>query len=117
MATGYFSHPDCLSHEMGAGHPECPQRIRAIEDQLRAQGLDALMQHEDVPMVAQSDLALAHDLIYVLTLDDSLQQLEETGDTRVAGCWSRGGCNRCRDRRSPGKRLLRHPTTWASRAS
>lgn len=83
MATGYFSHPDCLSHEMGAGHPECPQRIRAIEDQLRAQGLDALMQHEDVPMVAQSDLALAHDLIYVLTLDDSLQQLEETGDTRA----------------------------------
>lgn len=68
---------------MGAGHPECPQRIRAIEDQLRAQGLDALMQHEDVPMVAQSDLALAHDLIYVLTLDDSLQQLEETGDTRA----------------------------------
>jgi len=83
MATGYFSHPDCLSHEMGAGHPECPQRIRAIEDQLRAQGLDALMQHEEVPMVAQSDLALAHDLIYVLTLDDSLQQLEETGDTRA----------------------------------
>ena len=83
MATGYFSHPDCLSHEMGAGHPECPQRIRAIEDQLRAQGLDALLQHEDVPMVAQSDLALAHDLIYVLTLDDSLQQLEETGDTRA----------------------------------
>jgi acetoin utilization deacetylase AcuC-like enzyme len=41
------------------------------------------MQHEDVPMVAQSDLALAHDLIYVLTLDDSLQQLEETGDTRA----------------------------------
>ena len=68
---------------MGAGHPECPQRIRAIEDQLRAQGLDALLQHEDVPMVAQSDLALAHDLIYVLTLDDSLQQLEETGDTRA----------------------------------
>ncbi|MGE5451853.1 MAG: histone deacetylase family protein [Acidobacteriota bacterium] len=83
MATGYFSHPDCLSHEMGTGHPECPQRIRAIEDQLRAQGLDALLLPQDVPMVAQSDLALAHDLNYVLTLDDFLQQLEETGDTRA----------------------------------
>ncbi|MDE2593635.1 MAG: histone deacetylase family protein, partial [Burkholderiales bacterium] len=83
MATGYFSHPDCLSHEMGAGHPECPQRIRAIEDQLRAQGLDALMLPFDAPMVSQSDLALAHDLNYVLTLDDFLQQLEETGDTRA----------------------------------
>ncbi|MDE2593785.1 MAG: histone deacetylase family protein [Burkholderiales bacterium] len=83
MATGYFSHSDCLSHEMGAGHPECPQRIRAIEDQLRAQGLDALMLPFDAPMVAQSDLALAHDLNYVLSLDDFLQQLEETGDTRA----------------------------------
>ena len=68
---------------MGAGHPECPERIGAIEDQLRAQGLDALMIPQEVPLVAQSDLALAHDLNYILTLDDFLRQLEETGDTRA----------------------------------
>lgn len=83
MATGYFSHSDCLAHDMGAGHPECPQRIRAIEDQLRAQGLDMLMLSPDVPLASNSDLALAHDLNYVLTLDDFLQQLEATGDTRA----------------------------------
>lgn len=83
MATGYFSHPDCLAHEMGTGHPECPQRISAIEDQLRAQGLDALLQREEVPLASNNDLALAHDLNYVLTLDDFLQQLEATGDTRA----------------------------------
>ncbi|WP_294638294.1 histone deacetylase family protein, partial [uncultured Aquabacterium sp.] len=83
MATGYFSHPDCLAHEMGQGHPECPQRIHAIEDQLRAQGLDALLQREDVPLASNSDLALAHDLNYVLTLDDFLQQLEANGDMRA----------------------------------
>lgn len=83
MATGYFSHPDCLAHDMGAGHPECAQRLRAIEDQLRAHGLDALLTHGEVPLASNDDLALAHDLNYVLTLDDFLQQLEATGDTRA----------------------------------
>lgn len=83
MTTGYFSHPDCLSHDMGAGHPECPARIHAIEDHLRAVGLDTLMLPQDVPMASNQDLALAHDLNYVLTLDDFLQQLEATGETRA----------------------------------
>lgn len=83
MATGYFSHSDCLHHDMGNGHPECPQRITAIEDQLRAHGLDVLMLSPDVPLASNTDLALAHDLNYVLTLDDFLQQLEATGDTRA----------------------------------
>ncbi|HEY9149566.1 MAG TPA: histone deacetylase family protein, partial [Gammaproteobacteria bacterium] len=34
MAIAFISHPDCALHEMGAGHPECPQRLAAIEDQL-----------------------------------------------------------------------------------
>ena len=68
---------------MGQGHPECPQRIHAIEDHLRAQGLDALMLHPDVPLAGNTDLALAHDLNYVLSLDDFLQQLEATGETRA----------------------------------
>jgi len=83
MATGYFSHPDCLAHDMGPGHPECPQRIRAIEDHLRALGLDALMLSPDVPLASNADLALAHELNYVLTLDDFFQQLEATGETRA----------------------------------
>lgn len=83
MTTGYFSHPDCLSHDMGAGHPECPARIHAIEDHLRAVGLDMLMLPQEVPMASNQDLALAHDLNYVLTLDDFLQQLEATGETRA----------------------------------
>ncbi|RTL29399.1 MAG: histone deacetylase family protein [Burkholderiales bacterium] len=83
MATGYFSHSDCLAHDMGAGHPECPQRIKAIEDHLRAVGLDVLMLSPDVPLASNTDLALAHDLNYVLTLDDFLQHLETTGETRA----------------------------------
>ena len=41
--TGYFVHPDCRLHDMGAGHPECPARIDAIEDRLLITGVaDAL---------------------------------------------------------------------------
>ncbi|NBD21012.1 histone deacetylase family protein [Aquabacterium fontiphilum] len=83
MATGYFSHPDCLAHDMGTGHPECAQRIHAIEDQLRAHGLDALLVPGEVPLASNDDLALAHELNYVLTLDDFLQHLEASGDTRA----------------------------------
>ena len=36
MATGLFTHPEFLKHEMGHHHPECPDRLRAIEDQLIA---------------------------------------------------------------------------------
>ena len=42
-ATGYFTHKDCWKHEMGTGHPECPERLDAIEDWLLATGVkDAL---------------------------------------------------------------------------
>ena len=95
-----------------------PERIGAIEDQLREQGsMLRMVQQEKVPLVLQSDLALAHDLNYILTLDDFLRQLEETGDTRALDpthgpAWNRSavwrsarggrGGHRCRDRRASG---------------
>ena len=30
MTTAYITHADCLRHEMGAGHPECPDRLNAV---------------------------------------------------------------------------------------
>ena len=33
--TGYFTHRDCWKHDMGPAHPECPQRLDAIEDRLK----------------------------------------------------------------------------------
>ena len=37
--TGFLYHPDFLSHEMGPGHPESPERLRAIMSRLDASGL------------------------------------------------------------------------------
>ena len=34
--TLVISHPACLGHDMGEGHPERPDRLRAIERALEA---------------------------------------------------------------------------------
>jgi acetoin utilization deacetylase AcuC-like enzyme len=58
--TAFFSHPDCRLHDMGRGHPECPQRLDAIEDHLLATGLDLALQRREAPCANESDLLLAH---------------------------------------------------------
>ena len=30
VATALFTHPDCVQHEMGEGHPESPLRLKAV---------------------------------------------------------------------------------------
>ena len=46
--TGFYTHGDCRKHEMGAGHPECPERLAAIEDRLLITGVgDALERQGD----------------------------------------------------------------------
>lgn len=82
MATGYFTHPACRRHDMGGNHPECPQRLAAIDDHLRAQGLDALLLPQEAPEVRPSDLGLAHDADYVLGVLDVLGQLKASGSRR-----------------------------------
>ncbi|HYR26050.1 MAG TPA: histone deacetylase family protein, partial [Aquabacterium sp.] len=34
MLAAYITHADCARHEMGAHHPECPERLAAIHDML-----------------------------------------------------------------------------------
>lgn len=45
---------------MGSGHPECPQRLDAIEDQLLMSGVMDLLKPCDVPLVAEADVLRAH---------------------------------------------------------
>ena len=39
MTVAYITHPYSTQHEMGSHHPECPDRVRVIEDHLRSHGL------------------------------------------------------------------------------
>lgn len=56
METLYITHPACKLHEMGPGHPECPERLDAISDQLLSSGLlSYLKENQDfLPIDAQS---------------------------------------------------------------
>ena len=66
--TGYFSHPDCRRHDMGHGHPECPQRLDVIEDRLLASGVfDALERRQAAP-AGMGELLLAHGRRHVAAL-------------------------------------------------
>ena len=41
--TGFVYHPAFLEHDMGPGHPESPDRLRAIMRQLAQSGMMARM--------------------------------------------------------------------------
>jgi acetoin utilization deacetylase AcuC-like enzyme len=83
MATGYYSHPDCRRHDMGRGHPECPERLSAIDDHLRATGLDIALDHRDAPLVDLHTLELAHDARYVAYLKHFMEQVAASGEARA----------------------------------
>ncbi|TDQ43062.1 histone deacetylase family protein [Tepidicella xavieri] len=75
--TGYYTHRACTRHEMGAGHPECPQRLGAIEDRLLITGLgDALDRREPTP-ASVAELELAHDRLYIAALRGLTDELQE----------------------------------------
>ncbi|MCM5678329.1 histone deacetylase family protein [Schlegelella sp. S2-27] len=83
MATGYYSHPDCRKHDMGRGHPECPERLDAIGDFLLASGVELGVEKREAPLADLSDVQLAHDTAYVANMKDFLQQVEASGERRA----------------------------------
>ncbi|MFM6991974.1 MAG: histone deacetylase family protein [Rhodoferax sp.] len=80
--TGYYFHPVFRKHEMGAGHPECPERLDAINDWLLATGvMDALHQYQ-APPAPIADIELAHGRMHIASirgLTDGLRDEIEAG--------------------------------------
>jgi len=67
-ATGYFTHKDCHLHEMGPGHPECKERLDAIEDRLLITGVGDALQRREAPLAPLADIELAHGRMMVAAL-------------------------------------------------
>ena len=65
MLAAYITHPDCARHEMGAHHPECPERLSAINDMLLTKGLLDYMHHYEAPLATVGQLAHAHCTLYI----------------------------------------------------
>jgi acetoin utilization deacetylase AcuC-like enzyme len=69
MTLAYVTHRDCLRHEMGPGHPECPERLHAIEDQLLASGLSGTLRRIDAPLATRAQLERVHSRAYLSALE------------------------------------------------
>jgi acetoin utilization deacetylase AcuC-like enzyme len=63
--TGYFTHADCRKHEMGPGHPECPERLDAIEDRMLVSGVGDALDRREAPLASLDDIALAHSTQHI----------------------------------------------------
>ncbi len=64
MATFVFSHEACLRHENGAGHPERPDRLRAIEAVL-VDPLFVGLVRKEAPRAEELDFEMVHPKDYI----------------------------------------------------
>ena len=74
MGVAFITHPDCLKHDMGRHHPERPERLSAIEDQLIAAGLGEHLARFEAPLASDEQLARVHPLEYVRAIRDAAPQ-------------------------------------------
>jgi len=88
--TVLYTHPACLDHDTGPGHPERPDRLRAVLAALETEEFKDL-QRESAPLAEESQLLLAHTVRHV---DGVRQRVPESGlaaidpDTIVSpGSW------------------------------
>jgi len=61
----FISHQDCYGHDAGPMHPDTPERLSAINNQLIMSGLDFVVRHYDAPLVTRAQLDLVHDAAYL----------------------------------------------------
>ncbi|AOW11533.1 deacetylase [Hydrogenophaga crassostreae] len=71
MLSAYITHSDCALHDMGNHHPECPERLGAINDHLLVKGLLDYMIPYDAPLATLAQLGRAHASNYVNELIDA----------------------------------------------
>src|ERR1043165_6976535 len=65
LPIAWITHPECLAQEMPGGHPESPQRLRAIEDRLGAAGIPGFLQRFEAPAAPVAAIARVHDRAHI----------------------------------------------------
>jgi len=63
----YYTHSLFLDHDTGAGHPECADRLRAIDSALSAPGFEKLIRRE-APRATLQQVMLIHAADYIAHL-------------------------------------------------
>jgi acetoin utilization deacetylase AcuC-like enzyme len=70
MSTLLITHPACLEHLTPAGHPERPERLRAVERALEAEKFQSLTR-VSAPAASLEVIALCHPMDYVVEIRDA----------------------------------------------
>ena len=71
VITAFITHPDCARHDMGRGHPERPERLAAIEDQLIASRIEQFLARHEAPLATDEQLARVHPTEYVRVIREA----------------------------------------------
>ena len=79
MTTLLFTHPAGLGHAMPPGHPECAERLKAVDQALEAERFAALIRVE-APLGTLDQVALCHPRAYAEAL---IASTPETGFVQV----------------------------------
>lgn len=64
MTTAYFTHPVCIKHDPGPGHPESPARLIAVNEALANPEFDDLLRAE-APEATSEQLERIHGGAYI----------------------------------------------------
>jgi acetoin utilization deacetylase AcuC-like enzyme len=65
-----LTHPDCMHHEM-PGHPERPERLRAVIDELTRSGIRADMKEVMASEISDEDVLRVHPKTYLKHIETS----------------------------------------------
>ena len=70
MSTLLITHPACLDHITPSGHPERPDRLRAVESALESEKFQSLVRVQ-APRAELETVALCHPMDYVTQIRDA----------------------------------------------
>ncbi len=105
MSTLLLSHVDCIAHEVPPGHPERPDRMRAVQKALSHEIFDPLIR-EDAREATHQEILLVHPESHIRLIADNVPQdgfVGIDGDTTLsagsyrAGLLAAGGAVRAVD--------------------
>ncbi len=81
MNTAFFTHAACAGHDPGPGHPECPDRLKAILRRFEDEAF-ALLDRREAPEATVEQIVRVHPEAYV---DGVLDEVQAMGDGVVVG--------------------------------
>jgi len=68
--TAYITHPICHQHDNGVGHPESPERLKAIDSWLKETGINKKLINYQAPLVDTHQLNRVHTTEHLALIEN-----------------------------------------------